>query len=420
MLPESKKSDTRSGGGGGHGGARGKSSSSSSSSSLPRESFLRQALFNGGCNDVIVLPGGGGGGGASKRAKGNGGRGGGGGGGAAGASAHHHHGTATEAWPQCSVELSGLTVHLPVDHNNPFGRSLRVTVGGLTVRDLVSAVLASPAAASAQAWGQEPGAGGARRASAAGAAAAAAASSSPRKLGVDAAVGTVSAAWARGIPQAAAAAAAAEAQAADAGGVRPAAAGGSGRSRLLPLRRRASDGGRRAAEEAWAAGAGASPELYSVDGEDPVVLDVRTAIAVKVRFIDEGGSPTNTPAAAAAAACAGEGDGRGLSRGASGGGGSGGNIRRNESVFAATGRGRGTADDDLGVAELPPVVIREVRRNSTEKWLSVLEGRGLLLLVFVPPAILSVGWVRTGRTSSWSFVSERNMYTLLSSHDSRL
>ncbi|CAN0529750.1 unnamed protein product, partial [Ectocarpus sp. 12 AP-2014] len=94
-----------------------------------------------------------------------------------------------------SSTLSGLTVHLPVDHNNPFGRSLRVAVGGLTVRDLVSAAVAYPA------------------------------SSSPRKLGVDAAVGTVSAAWARGIPQAAAASAAAAAEAqAGAGGVRPAAA----------------------------------------------------------------------------------------------------------------------------------------------------------------------------------------------------
>ncbi|CAN0415480.1 unnamed protein product, partial [Ectocarpus fasciculatus] len=53
VLPESKKSDTRGGGDGGRGGARGRSSSSSNSSTLPRESFLRQALFNGGCNDVI-------------------------------------------------------------------------------------------------------------------------------------------------------------------------------------------------------------------------------------------------------------------------------------------------------------------------------------------------------------------------------
>ena len=55
---------------------------------------------------------------------------------------------ATASWPQCSLDLHGIVVHLPVDRTNPFGRSLRVTLGGLSARDMVTAQASAAAAAS--------------------------------------------------------------------------------------------------------------------------------------------------------------------------------------------------------------------------------------------------------------------------------
>lgn len=166
---------------------------------------------------------------------------------------------------------------------------------------------------------------------------------------MDTAVATVSAVWTRGVPPAAAAAAAAEAKS-EAG-----ARSGTGRSRLLPLRRR---GGsvRQGTGGGWTARS--TPELYSVEGEDPVVLDVRNPIAVKVRLVDDGSSSATATSVPVVPVSGEQERGRGAA-GTTGGGVGGGVGSRRESIFAATG-GDMTDDDELGVASLSPVVVREV------------------------------------------------------------
>lgn len=336
VLPDFKKPKSSPTGRGG--GAR-TSSSSSPSANSPAESFLRQALFNGGCSDVIVVPGAGSGGGRGKSGSratsgGGGGR----------STAATRNAPATEAWPQLSTELGAVTVHLPVDNNNPFGRSLRVSVGGVTARDLVSSAAATAAAADGSHG--SGGGGGGRRSSFT--------SSSARRLGVDTAVATVSAVWTRGVPPAAAAAAAAEAKSEGGGSSRSGNAG----SRLLPLRRRGGGGGgggsRQGADGSWTARS--APELYSVEGEDPVVLDVRDPVAVKIRLVDEGSCSARATATAVPAGGAPE-HGRGSAASATGGGVG---LGRNESIFTAAGGGGMTDDDEMGVASLFPAVVREV------------------------------------------------------------
>lgn len=159
---------------------------------------------------------------------------------------------------------------------------------------------------------------------------------------MEASVATIGAVWTRGVcgTRAAAAAESTRTSSSTEGG-----GGGGSRPRWKDRRwargrkREASGGGtnrRSSGEGRDARGAG---ELYPVDGERSVVLDVRDAIAVKVRLTDEGAA-----------------DGGG---GGGGGGGRGGGVGGGGSEESLHGASPPVAmavdrDNDLGVAELPP------------------------------------------------------------------
>lgn len=400
MLPESRSSKAKCPGGGSGGG--GNSSSPAGKKSLSPfsaaggESFLRQALFNGGCNDVIVF------GNDMKNCnrtngKRKGGRG-------------SVDATTTVAWPQCSFDLRGIVVHLPVDRTNPFGRSLRVSVGGFKARDLSSASASSSTSANintdnvgntnnnsnndnntaaAAATTSSGSLGGGREGVGAPSGQPAARrifpspSSSRRRAGIEASIASIGAAWTPGrkatggsMPSSAVAEdvelrsnsrgegtrqprAAVAAQrrftAERAGGTSGVGAGGGGGSRGHNNQGRV-----------------VTDRLCRVEGGEQqsslVVLDLRSVIAAKVRLVDEGGVRFGI----------GVGTGSGIVAGGRGGvWGLGKTDRRGEeglrgatateSVVREEGgeeKGKGEGDGDLGVQKLPPpmAMIKEVKR----------------------------------------------------------
>lgn len=265
--------------------------------------MLREALFNGGCKDVIVpIPSSGGG---SNRKGGS---------------------TTTVAWPLCSIDLRGIIVHFPVERAQPFGRALRVSIGGVTAHDVESAAQTASVTATATPSSDGGTVGTAtatssnRRASATGSSL-----TSVKKMGLDVSIAALGAAWIPG---------------ADRGGGLFGSAGGrtSRREFRRRLLRRASGNG-----------AGRGPD--GRDSEQPVVLDVRDAIGVKVRLVDDGAPLSGAVAAAAAAAAVRQEEG-------------GSGFLRDMAEAATRVEERG---DDLGVEELlpPATVMQEVKQNYT-------------------------------------------------------
>ncbi|CAN0089594.1 unnamed protein product, partial [Ascophyllum nodosum] len=223
-----------------------------------------EALFNGGCNDVIVPASSSGPRDSRRRTGGS---------------------TTTVAWPQCSLDLRGVIVHFPVDRARPFGRALRVSVGGVTALDVASSARASALNASAA------GSGAATSSTLRTATAISEPSLSapidpplsPKKMGVDLSVAAVGAAWTRGV----------------------AALGGHGETsdrrdaRMSRRWRRAVRGEGGSVHGPGQDRGSSSPterEIDSADGDQLVVLDVRDAFSVKVRLVDEGAAPLSTPA----------------------------------------------------------------------------------------------------------------------------
>lgn len=354
------------------------------STSLPSqdwESVLREALFNGGCNDVVLPDEKGRRNGTSKAKTGAAGK-----------------VTTKIAWPQLSLDVGEMIMHLPVDRINPFGRCLTVSVGGIAARDLKtdssssssslsSSLLAATQAAAAptaraesthatsastasasiatdvRSTAEVPGLSGRARSrpgstgrtSSWRTPSSSLSASAPKKVGVQASIAAIGAAWSLGKnPENGPRSSAAPTSSVGSERNAPRSSRTEQRSRL----RRGGRGGPGSGAATGGAPVGPVAGGWSSleERQESVVLDVRNPIIAKVRLVDVGASASAAEDARRTGGGAEDAEPEaemGPMGGVAGGG---------TSAIAA-GQAQ-EENDDLEVAELPPpaALVQEVRK----------------------------------------------------------